>query len=47
MPYPRLVRVRQKFPRPKVASVPAAVRDALQQAERWAEQGQAGARASP
>ena len=29
MPYPRLVRVRQKFPRPKVASVPVAVRDAL------------------
>ena len=29
MPYPRMVRLRQKFPRPKVENIPAAVRETL------------------
>ncbi|MCS7046544.1 MAG: nickel-dependent lactate racemase [Gemmataceae bacterium] len=29
MPYPRMLRLRQKFPRPRVENIPAAVRDAL------------------
>src|SRR5687767_7745467 len=29
MPYPRMLRLRQNFPRPRVENIPAAVREAL------------------
>ena len=46
MPYPRLVRLRQNFPRPRVDNIPAAVRAALDALRADADAGETRSRST-